>query len=325
VSLPPATLARLAEAYAAAAPSGPTGVEVSLQARYEAMARERLAAEDVAFVANAVDGAQRVALDLARAGRLGAAWERFAEVAELIEGAACSEEAKLLAASGLLSALAYYEYRAGEWQLAVQRVGEAMRVDRALEDRGYHFLQLHRIQLVHNLIRIHARRRARADAIALADRTLLFLDGRADSLPVDEAWDAARLATLPANLRWGLGAQAASEVVLLQPSLDELRAFDAWRGFGEGHPLVAVRGWVETHGALLRGEQDEFARGAELLLRLGRHGHALDFFWYSTAVDLALFCAAIDLPEARQLSSRITADGASWPRIAQRLLPGAEP
>jgi len=140
-------------------------------------------------------------LAAARRGRLQIADQACAEARTVAASGALSAEAKLLTNALHSPIEAYVDYRRGEHERACAHLNEAAEADVLLETvHGYKILHLHRIQLVHNLMRLRVRYDGLEAALAVGATLLSYLERTRESLPLPGSWDPAQLDHIPPAL-----------------------------------------------------------------------------------------------------------------------------
>ena len=88
-----------------------------------------------------------------------------------------SLEARMLAHSILDAEFAYFCYRQEQFHRSISFLEQSFGNDLQLEQQyGYHELQLHRIQLLNNLMRIHRRQDCFSEALKLGNSLLTYLE-----------------------------------------------------------------------------------------------------------------------------------------------------
>lgn len=268
-------------------------------------------------------------LRLSREGRFDEAREKFQNCEEELARAAISPQGSLLARAPLASHKAYFECKRGDFALARALILDAMEADLQLEDDDlFKLLEMHRLQLVQNLVRIELRGGDARLALGLAGHILAYAEGLVDELPVHHSWQGEKLlAAIPRSLRRALISQVANEAVQAlyyfpQSSLEEeLFAGVRIESYHGRAPVLhePFRTWLLAKQAFHR---REWTRYPELLLSFLPAGRGdLQAVWYAAMVDVLAFCRASEDPIAMSLHDRILQDVKRWPRVPLPLRP----
>ena len=182
----------------------------------DATAAERLPAAMCAAVKN-VHATGGAALRDARAGAMASALKQLHAATAAAE-ALVDPEARKLARTILCGQAAYLRYRQGNEDAAVALLHRGFRLDLVLERMGYTVLRMHRVQLLGNVLRLHARGGRPVEGLALGLRLLAWLEAGAPEILADmpypwrEGWDAGT-AGIPPGLVQAMHAQIAAETV----------------------------------------------------------------------------------------------------------------
>jgi hypothetical protein len=167
----------------------------------------------------AIEVEGRSGLIRARAGRHPDAEDHFRRAQRLLEILPLGDEARALGESMLGAQRAYCYYRLGDDARARSLLERSFALDVLLDEQhGYHVLHMHRIQLVHNMIRIDARRGRWRTALSVAHAVLAYLEAptrtelRALPSPWCLGWSGAFAHALPGNLVRAMHAQIAEEL-----------------------------------------------------------------------------------------------------------------
>ena len=264
--------------------------------------------------------AQRQGLLAARRGDLAAADQLFAEANVLLDLEKPSLECSLLCKSFQGAAEAYLDYRRSDFDKAIARIYEVLAIDLVLEEKyGYAILHLHRIQLLHNLMRVEARRAHLEEAINLGYQLLDYLEGKSEALPIFEAWDSMRVTSLPLQLVEGMFAQITEEIAVILTGKERWIARDLFTG-ALHHTQVEVADncylhprchlWFRAKQAFVDNDLTTFLELASQFLIDGRG--EIGLLWYRLVLDVAILCNELDLPEADLLIGEIASDAPTW-------------
>jgi hypothetical protein len=262
-------------------------------------------------------------LSAARAGHLEEAMRLFAigeeELAAVEMGSGCW----LLGLSILESARAYLDYREGRFELARERTYAAMDADSTLEQRGaYGLLELHRVQAVHNLMRIDLRAGEASRAFSLAGDILIYLEGHRESLPVHRDWRKRWLQQAPHALRRKLIAQVADEVALALVANVESNGWETFSARISSwmcqakvglHPRVFL--WIQVKAARVAGDASGYLDRLCDFLSGGRED--IPALWYSCMIDFLEFCDVENSSQSRYVKAAVLRDTAKWPALPE--------
>jgi hypothetical protein len=230
------------------------------------------------------------ALESSRRGELSLAAGEFRMVAERVRRLGRPVVASLGAAF-LEAAGAYFECSLGRWETAEQRLMNALSIDDALEGGlGIRSLHLHRIQLLHNLMRVRVRSGRAVEAAEGIDLIASYILGTVDSLPFLGEWSPARIRDTNAELRKVMLVQVVGEFGLMLTTCateEAIQLMDHFRIAGSQEcrqEASEVTDWYGAKLALLLGDDESFLERAGLWF--GRpHRNAL---WHALAWDLAV-------------------------------------
>jgi hypothetical protein len=273
--------------------------------------------------------ARRQGLLAARRGHIATADQLLGESRAILHSEKLSVESSLICKSFQAATEAYLDYRRGAFDQARARVHEALAIDVVLEEEyGYKILHLHRVQLVHNLMRIDARCARFEDAIDLGCRLLSYLEGSSEILPVPGSWDSAKIASLPPEIVAAMFAQVTSEIALVLAGKDRRVARDLFlvairhaqlEATGNCHHYPRPHAWFQIKQSFVDNNVDIFLDRASQFLADGRGDTPL--LWYAIAVDLVVWCDDLDLPEAELVKLEIARDAITWEYLPPTLRP----
>lgn len=264
-----------------------------------------------------------------REGRLDAALATFRDCRTELETRELSPAGRLLAATFLESAHAYFEYKRGEFDLARARILNAMEADLELErDPDFSLLELHRIQLAQNLMRIDLRAGEPKRALVLAGQLLAYTAGLVGELPVHHSWQGERLlARAPRSPRRALIAQIANDVAQAFPyfpaaHLEEEFLANARIEDYLDRPHVVheqFRLWLLAKQAFHQEDRDRYLQLLLEFLPTGRTG--IQAMWYAAVIDLLALCRELDGGAARDLERGILRDAGKWSHLPAAFRP----
>jgi hypothetical protein len=265
------------------------------------------------------------ALLAVRTGQLAMANQLFAEARRALHSNALSQEGKLLHQSLLYQSETYLDYRQGEFALVRSKTETALSIDILLEDHyGYDLFHLHRIQLLHNLVRTDARCQDYDRALELAGQILGYLEGQREDVPMSNAWGSERMARQPVELVRMMIAQITSEIALILASQKPEQAYslfqiatrdllDVGKVDRSQIPMPLDRhshDWLHLKQAFLNRDYATFLTQTCSFLEVGRSQSPL--LWYAVVVDLLRLCDQLcnelDCPMAKRLQQEIVRD-----------------
>lgn len=259
----------------------------------------------------------------ARKGDLTVA-ESFLKGAELfLHTKQLSRESFLLGVSFFEAAAAYFNYRCKNFDAATTCVHKALSNDLILEEEyGYAILHLHRIQLVHNLMRIDIRRAFIKEALGTGFLLLDYMEGKSATLPALTFWDSSRLLSLPSELVNTMFLQITVEIALVLAGNETLSTQDLFAG-AQSHTRPGIadscllspqsHAWLRAKQALIIDDLDSFFEVTAKSLSDGP-GNA-SWLWHAFIADLISLCQQLDLPEAHLIRRNIAKDARSWKGI----------
>jgi hypothetical protein len=263
----------------------------------------------------------------ARRGHLATAAQQFGEAREIIHSGRLSLESELICKSFQAAAEAYLDYRGSAFDHARSRVHEALAIDVVLvEEYGYEILHLHRVQLVHNLMRIDARCSRFENCIDLGCRLLNHLEGSSEILPGPGPWHSEQITSLPPEIVTAMFAQVTSEIALLLAGKDNQSAQGLFAVAADHAQLEATENchlyprahaWFGIKQAFLSSEIGTFLDRASQFFTDGRGDTPV--LWYTTAVDLATLCDDLGLPESELVRTQIISDGRTWESMPPKI------
>ena len=293
--------------------------------KLQSLIENRLPLKDQLLMRRA-NNARNEALIAARRGQLAMAERFFAEARAPLESHSLSREGALLHKSFLEQAEAYLDYRRGHFEQVIIRTFEALAIDVVLEEEyGYEILHLHRIQLLHNLVRTHVRCMCLNKAVELACQLLSYLEGTLEVLPISSSWGFERIARLPSELVGAMFVQITSEIALLLAGMSRQVARDLFafaadklqlQALCNSHPKEQANVWFLVKQAFLNDDYTMFLERAANFLVLGHADTPL--LWYATVLDLFTLCDSLGLPESDLIQREIAEDAITWQYMPQK-------
>lgn len=259
----------------------------------------------------------REGLRWARKGELTLAADSFASARERVAASDGFRQRTLLVNSFLEAAEGYLQYRLGHWSKAKLCVCAALEADCELECLyGFNILQIHRIQLLQNLIRAHTRSGHLDQAMDLAGQVFQYFDETIETLPVGSHWSHRRMATVPLELRLAMEAEIGCEVARALAGHDSSRALRLFRRVTfPAHSRDTQRqprllAWAKTKEAFLTGDTEAFLECCASFLPAGREDTPV--FWYATVVDLVAKCCSCGTELSLRFREQVIRDASGW-------------
>ncbi|QFS52025.1 hypothetical protein [Nostoc sphaeroides] len=260
----------------------------------------------------------------ARRGDLMVAEKTFGAARFLLELNKLSTEGSLLYLSFLEQAESYLDYRRGDFEQARNRIYHALAVDVTLEEEHeYDILLLHRIQLVHNLVRIDARCMNLERAIELACQILGYLQGKLEVLPIPGNWGYERVLRQRQEFVGAMFAQVTSEVALILAGKNPQAVRDLLAVAStnlrlqiNGNCHLRANAWLLIKQAFASNNIALFLKRVSQFLSEGCADTPL--LWYATVIDLIVVCEELDLPDSELFTQEVARDAASWEHLPQK-------
>lgn len=265
-------------------------LEGSYDARYAVEVARRLPLEEITSLGRATD-LREEGLAFARSGDRDRGAELVAESRRHFEGAGLSPEALLLAEWFQTPAEAYVQYRCGDFADAEASLMRAIEVCVTLRaDFGYR-VEVRRVHLARNIVRVRNYGGRPLDALELAHHLVDYIEGVPSAWP----WPSTAIASpdVPSlDVRLLVMDQVLGDVARVlstarSDAADLLRAADdsGWFRVGqERESIERARIWLAARSMAVRGEWDAFLQLAGMFFAEppGRLGKA----WYELTDDL---------------------------------------
>lgn len=303
-------------------------LEYLLGYKLQTLMKSRLSLTDQLLMGRSAN-ARSQGLIAARRGQLVTAKQLFAKARAPLQSGKLSPEGSLLHKSFLEPAEAYLDYRCGDFDRARMRISEALAIDVVLEEEyGYEILFIHRLHLVHNLVRIEARCICFDRAIELACQLLSYLKGASEVLPLPVPWGSERVARLPPELVAVIFAQVTNEVALILAGKNRQLARDLFavvvrhmqlQADGNCHPYPRAHVWFLVKQAFVSNDVATFLEIASHFLAEGRADTPL--LWYATVIDLVALCDDLDLPDSELVRREVAKEAVTWEYFPQKFFP----
>ncbi len=283
-----------------------------------AVLTKRLSAEQQHLIKH-IRGLYEQGLTAARKGELITSRCFFQEAEAFLETEAFVTEAQLFSRSLYEAAVAYLDYRNAEFERAIQRLHTALALDLTLaEISGYELIQVHRIRLLLNMLRIQMKRSV-AEAMCIGAQIMDYLEQKAD-ISSTHTWNVSHLSAFPPTLKELQFTEAVGDLATLLAGVDRVEAGPCLASLTSHiHSPDAdtcylspqAHAWLRAKQALVDGQPENFLRQACPILSQGRV--SLPQLWYAAVIDLLFLCQSLELSEARMIRKEILASAPSWP------------
>lgn len=271
-----------------------------------------------------ISGVRSGGLTAARNNHLIEAQQALVEGRRVLASDLLSTEAKLIVETFHEAVAAYVEYKRGDVSMAEARVRKALAIDCTLIDRyGYEILDLHRVQLAHNLMRLDIHRGNLVAAAEMCTHLLSYLEGRAAEWPLPDFRIDTDPAKLPVELRSAMLVQILGELALC---LGTRKDDEAARVFAPLLPHVGMEApcsrharahcWLRAKYAYVNQEPAVFVRRVSELLREGPG--AMLLLWRGAVLDLLELCRDLEGKEAARIRSEILTDSQRWTNVPRQ-------
>ncbi|MEI2582512.1 hypothetical protein [Scytonema sp. PRP1] len=265
----------------------------------------------------------------ARRGQFATAQQLFAEAHAPLESNLLSREARLLYESFLEQSESYLDYRLENFDQVRIRIDNALAIDTILEEEyGYGILHIHRIQLLHNIVRTYARQMWLDCAVELASQLLAYLQGVLEELPFSGSWSSEQIARQSPEVVAATFTQISCEIAIILAGkkrqiarylLTIAHYYVQLQANSKSQDDQQAYAWFIIKQAFVDNNIATFLEKASQFLALGRTQTFL--LWYAIVVDIVTLCDEIKLPEAKLLRQKITKDAVKWEYLPQRFLP----
>lgn len=265
----------------------------------------------------------------ARRGQFATAERLFAEAHAPLEPNLLSREARLLYESFLEQSVSYLDYRLGNFDQVRIRIDNALAIDTILEEEyGYEILHIHRIQLLHNIVRTYARQMWLDCAVELASQLLAYLQGVLEELPFSGSWSSKQMARQSPEVVAATFTQISCEIAIILAGKNRQVArhlltiahhYVCLQANSNSQGDQQAYAWFRIKQAFVDNNITTFLEKASQFLALGRSEAFL--LWYAIVVDLVRLCDELKLPEAKLLQREITKDAVQWQYVPERFLP----
>lgn len=267
---------------------------------------------NVSAVTHLCFGLAENGLAAVRKGDISTAERIFQAANLLLQSEAMTQESYLLGKSFCEAAMAYLDYRHGNFEKAQIRVQEALSCDLILEkEYDYDILHIHRIQLAHNLMRIMIRQECFQEGLALGCQLLNYMENKVKVLPIPVEWNSSMLRGLSPQLLDRMFALITVEIALALAkskslSVTVMSTGMHWHTAATCYLCPPAHRWLKAKDALINHDERNFLREATQFLVNGPGEYPR--LWYAFLADVVTFCDQIDLIKAKHLKDAIIKD-----------------
>lgn len=216
--------------------------------------------------------------------------------------AGLSRQTLLSAESYQYSAEAYLQYRMGDYDLAEASLLQSIVLCQVLHDEFDYPVEVRRIHLVRNIVRVKTRAGDEEAALRMASLLVGYLEGDQAQWPLQESSMAKEPDSLLSEERWGLMDQVLGEIALLimrrrASSLQLVSGPAGWLFTDTGRvgEHARVHAWLVARRASLDGDAARFLTHGTAFFGEGRG--QLRQAWQELTRDLIEFCREV-APEA---------------------------
>ncbi len=267
---------------------------------FQATLNARLPPEDASYFWKCL-GRRQEALEAARNNQLDTASRKFALLRQEISAAALAEESRLFLQVFLEAAEAYLYYRSAQYERGRELLLHASALDHLLAERfGYHMMSAHRLQLAHNLLRLHNRRGESRQVVEIGAAFLDYLELRTDTVPAALGSPRALLDSVPVGIASYYFDKICSECALVlagsnDDRVEKLFCLLAHHARPQHHPDEFGRmahEWLRLKSLALSGDAITALTAGLETLRKGRRSEPL--LWFATIIDVAALCRSFE-------------------------------
>jgi len=253
-------------------------------------------------------------LRLLKTGHIAQGAELLGKARRIFSEAVLSEETRLVAESFQYPAEAYLYFTRGEQTEAEAALITSIGLCQALRDAYDHEIEVRRIHLARNLIRVRAAMNRRADALDMGSHLVRYLEGVEECWPLHDFPMTRPPDHLLIDERFALMDQILGEIALLVPPgramSRRLVASRAGWLFAEDKPstgeFAAVDAWLAARRAAVDGDASTFLVHTRAFFAGGR-GY-LFRAWRELTLDLIACCQYI-APDKPELWRNLDDDG----------------
>jgi tetratricopeptide (TPR) repeat protein len=238
-------------------------------------------------------------LALIKAGDATKGAEFLREARRIFSEAALSKEAFVSADSFQYAAEAYLEYKKGDYAQAEASLLQAIILCHVLRDRYEHQVEVRRIHLARNIVRVKSLVGNREEALRMASLLVGYVEGDRTQWPLRELSMTAAPDPLLAKERWALMDQVLGEIAMLAtrrvPTSHELLSGSAGWLFLSGSKAAGefarVHAWLAARRASIEGDARGFLTHGIIFFAEG--ANYLRRAWRELSLDLMDLCKEI--------------------------------
>lgn len=256
----------------------------------------------------------KLSLISARNRKINTAKELLDESHNVFISSEMSPQAKLLAKTFYESVLAYLNYCEDLFDLSRSSLFRALEIDSHLEnDFGYKILLMHKIQLIHNLMRIERKCKNYDIYFNISNNIIKFLEGDHTSWPLSGFNSGPIIDKVPSDLINIMTVQIINDVAMtindLSSSTSELFSFLACHTKHKDNlcnVFPHIHEWMSIKQYFLNNDYIGFLSNVSHFLRF--QSKDLPYLWNVTVFDLQEICSQIDTHESRLIQKTLTED-----------------
>jgi hypothetical protein len=240
--------------------------------------------------------------------------------ARQLQEASLSDETSLLCRSFFEAASAYVDCKCQRWDSSAKRLLLAIKIDNILEQEcEYSALHLHRIQLVHNFIRLYSRYR-QEEAMNLANAVVEYLTGHRQELPIIGQWNSGKLIRKYPEFIHIFLCQIIGEIglILAGQKLENAKRlfhqFQSWKFLSSVSESQRLYQWCQIKQAFLNSHShiDDLIDLSSQFLVEGRDATSLTILWYATVLDIMRFLEATHIESLFSFRDEVLKDIEEW-------------
>jgi hypothetical protein len=274
---------------------------------------------DQRFRLSVIESRRRHALSAAREGRLHAATALLDEAGSLIGSPATSAFTRAFAEAFLYAVAAYVSYRRQDWCTTYRQLGLALERDDELIAGKVYILEMHRVQIAHNWMRVVARHVGNLSAAWLGVALIEYLrsGGRPEDWPKDVSFASERAvadwAAIPPELVYAMEEQVTCELAVCLARLDPVSHVVPVSRLVHRmmSPVTTAEQFIHLISARTSGQRDAFMQIAPAFLERARGANA--FLWEACVFEL-LRCE--DHPAPDDWKRVVSSLAGSWTFLA---------
>jgi hypothetical protein len=244
-------------------------------------------------------GIREKGLTCVRSGDTTTGAELLREARRTVSVASLSKEALLSAESFQYPAEAYLQYKNGEYNRAEASLVRSIMLCHVLRDEYDHQVEVRRIHLARNVVRVKTLAGNREEALRIASLLVGYVEGDQAQWPLPELPMTSAPDPLLADERWALLDQVLGEIALLvtrrrATSRELVSGSAGWLFTGDSKAVgdfARVHAWLAARRASIEGDVGGFLAHGIAFFAEGRG--SLSMAWRELTLDLAALCRDI--------------------------------